>query len=148
MDQKVWFEDIQVGAKLPRQEFGPHTLVDGVRWAGVQENPSPTHTDRDYARAQRGVKGFISSGAQREAHLASMLMDWVGPRGDLRKWNIRHTASTFEGDMQYYTGTVIEKSPSSAEPWILCELEGKNQDGEDIIQGQCTLILPTRGGQS
>jgi len=144
MEQRVYFEDVEPGTRLPEREFGPHTLVAAIRWAGVQENPSPTHTDREGARAMRGLKGIITSGAQRESYLARMLMDWVSPRGDLRKLSLRHTASTFEGDMMRYSGTVIEKSPSAHDPWIVCEFEGKNQEGVQILRGQCTLSLPSR----
>jgi acyl dehydratase len=144
MEQKVFFEDIAVGTRLPVREFGPHTLVNGIRWAGIQEHPSPTHTDRDYVREHRGLRTFIASGAHREAYLARMLMDWVGPRGDLRKIGVRHTVSTFEGDMMCFSGTVVEKSPSPDDPWIVCEIDAKNQNGEAIMRGQCTLIVPSR----
>lgn len=144
MEQRVYYQDVKVGDSLPRLEFGPHTLVNGIRWAGIQEHPSPTHTDRDYVRKHRGLRTFIASGAHREAYLAKMLMEWVGPRGDLRKLNIRHSASTFEGDMMCYGGTVIEKSPSKDDPWIVCEIDAKNQDGEDIMRGTCTLMVPRR----
>jgi acyl dehydratase len=146
MEQRVYFEDIAQGTALPVREFGPHTLVDAIRWAGVQEHPSPTHTDRDYMRERRGAKGFIASGAHREAYLIRLLMDWVGPRGDLRKLSVRNTASTFEGDMMRFTGTVVEKSSSSEDPWIVCELDGRNQNGEQIVQGRCTLVVPSRQG--
>jgi acyl dehydratase len=151
LKQQVYFEDIDVGSSLPYREFGPHTLVDGIRWAGVQEHPSPTHTDREYMRERRGAKGFIASGANREAYLFRLLMDWVGPRGDLRKAAIRNTASTYEGDMMRFTGTVVEKSPSIQDPWIRCEIDARNQDGVEIMRGQCTLVVPSRdalGGRS
>jgi acyl dehydratase len=144
MEQRVYFEDVEPGTALPAREFGPHTLVSAIRWAGVQENPSPTHTDRERARALRGLKGIIASGAQRETYLSRMLLDWAGPRGDLRKMSLRHTASTFEGDMMRYSATVVEKSPAADDPWIVCELEGKNQDGVEILRGRCTLTLPSR----
>jgi hypothetical protein len=41
---QVYFEDIGLGTQAPRREFGPHTLVHGIRWAGAQEHPSPTGT--------------------------------------------------------------------------------------------------------
>jgi acyl dehydratase len=144
MEQNVFFEDIELGMRLPVREFGPHTLVNGIRWAGIQEHPSPTHTDRDYVRQHRGLRTFIASGAHREAYLARTLMDWVGPRGDLRKMAVRHTASTFEGDLLRFSGTVVEKSPSPDDPWITFELDAKNQNGEDIMRGQFTLIVPSR----
>lgn len=43
-----------------------------------------------------------------------------------------------------FSGTVVEKSPSPDDPWIVCEIDAKNQNGEDIMRGQCTLILPSR----
>jgi acyl dehydratase len=144
MEQRVFFEDVTVGTALPNREFGPHTLVDAIRWAGVQEHPSPTHTDREYGRERRGLKGIIASGTQREAYLVRLLMDWVGPRGDLRKLGVRNTASTFEGDMMRFTGTVIEKSAERHDPWIVCEVDGRNQNDEQILQGRCTLLLPLR----
>ncbi len=144
MEQRVYFEDVAPGAALPVREFGPHTLVAAIRWAGVQEHPSPTHTDREYGRARRGLKGIIASGAQREAYLLRLLMDWIGPRGDVRKLSVRNTAPTYEGDVMRFSGTVVEKSPSLDDPWIVCELDGRNQDGVQIVQGRCTLVLPSR----
>jgi len=142
--QQVYFEDLEVGSRLPTREFGPHTLVDGIRWAGVQEHPSPTHTDREYMRERRGAKGFIASGANREAYLFRLLYDWVGPGGDLRKSSLRNTASTYEGDLMRFGGTVVEKSPSAEDPWIVCEIDATNQDGVQIVRGQCTLMVPSR----
>ena len=50
------------------------------------------------------LKGIIASGAQREAYVLRLLMDWIGPRGDVRKLGVRNTASTYEGDMMRFTG--------------------------------------------
>ena len=95
MDQ-VHFEDVVVGAEIPVREYGPLTLVDTVRWAGLQENWQHLHFDRDHVREHNGLKTFIASGAYRQALLMRMLTDWIGPRGWLQKISIRHTYSTFE----------------------------------------------------
>ena len=73
------------------------TIVDTVRWAGLQENWQHLHYDRDHVRQHNGLKTFIASGAYRQALLMRMLTDWIGPRGWLQKISIRHTYSTFEG---------------------------------------------------
>ncbi len=39
---------------------------------------------------------------------------------------------------------ITEKSSDSSDPWISCELEGKNQEDRQILTGHCTLILPLR----
>jgi acyl dehydratase len=147
VEQRVYFEDVAPGTALPVREFGPHTLVAAIRWAGVQEHPSPTHTDREYGRERRGLKGIIASGAHREAYVLRLLMDWVGPRGDVRQLGVRNTASTYEGDMMRFTGTVVEKSPTVDEPWIVCDLDGRNQDDVQIVQGRCMLVLPVRSDE-
>jgi acyl dehydratase len=140
---QLYFEDVQPGDALPIREYGPLTIVDTVRWAGLQENTARLHYDRDWAR-QRGLTSFIASGQYRQALLMRMLTDWIGPRGVLRKLSLRHIYSTFEGDMMRYSGRVIEKSIDPEGPSIVCELEGKNQDERPILTGRCTLSLAQR----
>ena len=141
---QIHFEDLSCGDRLPSHEYGPLTVADTVRWAGLQENWSQLHFDRDYVREHNGMRTFIASGAYREALLFRMLTDWVGPKGRLNKITLRHTYSTFEGDSILYGGVILEKSASSADPWIRCEIEGKNQQGRQILTGSCILTIPAR----
>jgi acyl dehydratase len=143
MQQTHFFEDVTIGASIPAREFGPLTIVDTVRWAGLQENVQHLHFDRDHVRQHNGLRTFIASGAYRQALLIRMLTDWLGPRGWLRKISVRHTYSTFEGDMMRFLARVVDKAMDSSQ-WIVCELEGKNQDDRQILTGRCTLILPRR----
>lgn len=141
---QVFFEDVQPGDESPPTEFGPFTVVDAVRWAGLQENWQHLHFDRDHVRHHSGLRTFIASGAYRQALLVRTLTDWVGLRGRLRKLNIRHTYSTFEGDRMCFVVRVVEKSLAAADPWIKCEVQGNNQDGRQILCGHCTLLFPSR----
>ena len=139
-----FFEDVQAGAELVSRDYGPLTIVETVRWAGLQENTQQLHYDRDWVREHAGLRTFIASGAYRQALLMRMLTDWLGPRGMLRRLSVRHTYSTFEGDSIRFAARAVEKSPDRADPWIRCELEGANQEGRGILVGQCTLVLPRR----
>ena len=139
-----FFEDVQARAELVSRDYGPLTIVETVRWAGLQENTQQLHYDRDWVREHAGLRTFIASGAYRQALLMRMLTDWVGPRGMLRKLSVRHTYSTFEGDTMRFAARAVEKSPDRADPWLRCELEGANQEGRGILVGQCTLVLPRR----
>ena len=141
---QIYFEDLSCGDRLPSQEYGPLTVADTVRWAGLQENWSQLHFDRDHVRNHNGMRTFIASGAYREALLFRMLTDWVGPKGRLNKISLRHTYSTFEGDIIVYSGTILEKSASSANPWVRCEIEGTNRQGRQILTGSCILTIPVR----
>ena len=144
--EQVYFEDVSVGDAIPQREYGPLTIVDTVRWAGLQENWQHLHFDRDNVRERNGLKTFIASGAYRQALLMRMLTDWIGPLGQLRKLSLRHLHPTFEGDMIRYSGKVVEKSASATPSWVACDLEGKNQNDRQILTGRCTLILPLRVG--
>jgi acyl dehydratase len=142
--EETYFDDVQIGTKLPAREFGPHTLAHAVQWSGVQENLGLLHYDREHVREHSGLRTVIASGALRQSLLTTILTDWAGPRGRLRKMELRHTVSTFEGDTHRYAATVVEKSPDPAEPWVICQLEGRNQNDEVILTGRCTLTIPTR----
>ena len=144
MNQLNYFDDVGVGESIPPREYGPLTIVDTVRWAGLQENWQHLHYDRDHVRQHNGLKTFIASGAYRQALLMRILTDWIGPRGWLKKISVRHTYSTFEGDMMRFSARIAEKSTDTAAPWLICELQGTNQDDKQILTGRCSLILPTR----
>jgi acyl dehydratase len=143
MKQSIFFETISVGDHIPPRVFGPLTIVETVRWAGLQENWQHLHYDRDHVRQHNGLPTFIASGAYRQALLARMLTDWIGPRGWLKKLWVRHTYSTFEGDIMRFSATVIGKSADSSAHSIACDLEGTNQDNRQILIGRCTLLLPS-----
>ena len=142
--QPLFFEDVAVGTRLPTREHGPLTIVDTVRWAGLQENWQHLHYDRDHVRDHNGLRTFIASGAYRQALLMRLITDWIGPRGMLCKLSIRHTYSTFEGDSMRFGGEVVEQSASPDDPWLTCTLEGHNQEDREILTGRCTVRLPSR----
>jgi acyl dehydratase len=144
-DQQLYFEDVQVGDAITPGEYGPLTIMDTVQWAGIQENWGRLHFDRENVRAVNGLRTFIASGDYRQALLARTLTDWIGARGWLRTFSVRYTAPTFEGDLMRYAGRVVEKSDDPAAPWIACDLEGTNQDGQRTLTGRCTIELPRRG---
>jgi len=143
----LYFEDVTAGDSIPPREYGPLTIVDTVRWAGLQENSQHLHFDRDHVREHNGLRTFIASGAYRQALLIRTLTDWIGARGWLRKISVRHAYSTFEGDTIRFSGRVLEKSADSFDSWITCDLEGTNQDERQILTGGCTLILPRRNAE-
>jgi len=139
-----YFEDVDVGTKIPVREYGPHDVVTAVFWAGVQENPGLLHLDRDHARQYRRAPSIVASGALRQSFMTRVITDWAGPRGFLNAMEIRHTASTHEGDMQRYSGTVVEKSDDPDKPWLVIDIDGQDQNGNQIIAGRCTMLLPRR----
>ena len=145
--RQLYFDDVQVGHAIPERQHGPLSIVDNVRWVGFQENwEARLHYDREHVRENSGLRSFIAPGAYREALIARMLTDWVGPDGMLRKLAVRQTRPTIEGDTMFFSAAVVEKSGDASDPWLTCEVEGKNQDGEPIVTGRCTVTLPVSFG--
>ncbi len=142
--EQAGFEQTRLGDQIPEREFGPLTIQDTVRWAGFQENSAQLHYDREHARSHSGLKTFIASGEYRQALLMRVLTDWIGPRGMIRKLNLRQTFPTYEGDLMRFSAKVIEKSANASDPWIVCELIGKNQEDRQILTGRCALMLSKR----
>jgi acyl dehydratase len=137
---------INVGDEIVSAEFGPLTIVDTVRWAGVQENTERLHWDREYAREHSQLRTFIASGGYRQALLARALTDWLGANGRLAKMKVRHVAPTFEGDMLRYSVRVAEKSAQGPAVTLTCDVEGSNQQNEKVLTGSCTLTVSPRAG--
>ncbi len=145
VDQKLFIEDVQVSQAAPERRHGPLTLVDTIRWCGFQQNWwASLHYDRERVRTRSGLRSFIASGAYREALVARMITDWIGPRGMLRRLAMRHVASTLEGDSMLYTMTVVDKSKDPRDPQVTFQVEGRNQEDKQILTARCTVTLPTR----
>jgi acyl dehydratase len=136
------FTEPQVGDELVTAEFGPLTIIDTVRWAGVQENVEQLHFDREFVRENSRLRTFIASGGYRQALLARALTDRIGPRGKLLQLRVRHTAPTFEGDMLRYSARITETTKNREGNAITCEVEGKNQQNEQILVGSCIVLVP------
>jgi acyl dehydratase len=134
-------EGLKVGTDIPPASYGPLTIMDTVRWAGVQENSEQVHWDREFAREHSKLRTFIASGSYRQALLARTLTDWIGPTGRLRKMKVRHVAPLFEGDTITFGGRVVEAGEDAHERTAVCEVEGRNQDGMLLVTGQCVVAL-------
>jgi acyl dehydratase len=132
----------KVGDELVSAKFGPLNIIDTVRWAGVQENVERLHFDREFAREKARLRTFIASGGYRQALLARALTDRIGPRGRLLKLRVRHTAPTFEGDRLHYSAQVTEIARREDGTAITCDVEGKNQQGEQVLVGSCVVLVP------
>ena len=132
---------IGTGDEIVSAEFGPITIVDTVRWAGVQENSERIHWDREYAREHSRLRTFIVSGGHRQALLARALTDWLGPMGRLVRMRVRHLAPTFEGDTIRFSVRVRNKEIQPGGTALECDVDGKNQEQNPVLSGSCRLLM-------
>ena len=167
----LYFEDVEVGRKLPSMVRGPLTIGDMVAWnaaigpsykAGrwgfldvlksphaVSHNPalnfpvkySQQHEDSNIA-AGRGMPGPFDNGVMRSAWAAPLITNWMGDNGFLRKLEIQVRAPGIYGDVTTYEGAVTEKDDEKST--VTLELTGTNQAGQVSTKGSALVELPRK----
>lgn len=133
--------ELQVSLEFAAATFGPLTIVDTVRWAGVQENVERIYFDRELARQSGASRTFIASGGYRQALVVRMLTDCAGSNGRLLKLCVRHTAPTYEGDMLHCSARVTEAKQVGDATELVCEVKAKNQEDKEVLTGSCVLRI-------
>jgi acyl dehydratase len=166
-----YWEDVVVGEDLSPIVRGPLSLMDttgflgacgrirthGVLLEEVKRHPAHYfrtpeggveytgmgHHREDVAR-QVGVPGTYDYGPQRVAWLGSLVTNWMGDegllkrlRGDLRGFNV-------VGDTTWCKGKVARKHTQGRFPLVDVDLWSENQRGETTSKGVATVLLPAR----
>ena len=170
-NEMIYFEDVEVGRKLPSMVRGPLTIGDMVAWnaaigpsykAGrwgfldvlkaphaVSHNPalnfpvkySQQHEDSNIA-AGRGMPGPFDNGVMRSAWAAPLITNWMGDNGFLRKLDVQVRAPGIYGDVTTYEGAVTEKDDEKST--VTLELTGTNQAGQVSTKGSALVELPRK----
>ncbi len=167
----LYFEDVEVGQKIPSMVRGPLTIGDMVAWnagmgpsykAGrwgflealksphaISHNPvlnfpvkySQQHEDANIA-AGRGMPGPFDNGVMRFAWAAPLITNWMGDNGFLRKLEIQVRAPGIYGDVTTYDGAVSEKDDQKS--MVTVEFAGTNQAGQVSTKGTALVELPRK----
>ena len=169
----LYWEDVNVGDKLPTKCTGPCTYgdfranCDGVRLAqygksfeisyylykgrnsGKSSNPA---TNWDWADehsdpivcVNRGIPLPFDHGVARSAYAATIVTDWMGDDGWLFRLKTAHRETYLIGDTLWLTGTVVGKEMIKEGASVRLELSMSNQLGRVATQGEATVLLPTR----
>lgn len=142
MATSLRFEDVQTGMELPSVAFGPLTTQDLVRWAAASGDYNPIHYDKDIAHAQ-GLPTVVVHGPLKLALCATMLTEWIGPRGRLKRLGSSYRGMDFPGDTLTCGGQVMAKSvDENGEQCVDCEIWVENQRGERTTKGTARVSLP------
>lgn len=166
-----YWEDVQVGDELPPIVRGPLSLMDTAGFLGAcgrirthgllleEVKRHPAHYfrtpeggveytgmghHREDVAAQVGVPGTYDYGPQRVAWLASLVTNWMGDagllkrlKGDLRGFNV-------VGDTTWCKGKISRKHVHGLYHLVDLEIWTDNQRGETTTRGLATVLLPSR----
>jgi acyl dehydratase len=165
-------EDVRPGDEVPRMARGPLSLMDCIAFVvgwggsflfahgyayrfwrrhpgafpanefGVPDSPERTHWDADFARSI-GAAGAFDYGPQRVAWCATLLTNWMGDAGFLRRLNVRLSTPNYHGDVLWLSGQVTAVDAATGE--VTIEITGLNQRDVLVCSGTATVLLPRRG---
>jgi acyl dehydratase len=173
-DTPRYFEDVEVGDKLPTMPKGPMTVTgfiayaqgwgglyiraNRLAWKQVQAHPGlgirnrfniPDCPERVHWEPEMalmvGAPGAYDYGPERCSWLTQHLTDWMGDAGFLVRATSKLRRHNPEGDLLFIDGAVTGKRVENGRHLVDVEQEARNQDGELSVVGMGTVALPSRG---
>ncbi len=171
--QVRYYEDVLIGEELPPIARGPLSLMDtmgflvgcgrghthGILLASVVKHPSHYFRNkeaggaieytgighhRDSVAKEVGVPGTYDYGPQRSSWLASLVTNWMGDAGFLKRSRSELRRFNTIGDTTWAKGRVIDKAVRSGHPCVDLDVRCENQRGELTAKGVATVVLPSR----
>ena len=154
MANQLQWEDVGVDCEVtPISRVASRQSL--VKWAGASMDFNPLHYDDSFAEAQ-GVGKPIIHGALKRQWLISLMTDWIGEQGTLKKFSCQYRAMDYprlmksmteshEGETWWCKGRVVNKYIEGDVHYVDCDIWLENGKDEKTTTGKATVILPSRG---
>ena len=144
--QTVYFEDIEVGTKIPELTIGPLTSTHTQAFEShVADIHRPTGGEGNPMISSGIVPGLYAVGVLRVAWFGSMLNRWIGPNGFIRNLGHLNREWVLVGYKYVCSGEVIKKYVEDGRCLVQCELGVASEWGKVTNPGWATVELPSRG---
>ena len=144
-DVQLYFEDVQDGMELPSFVQGPVETPDIVRFSAAVENFEQLHHDYRWC-VEHGFPDVLINGPIKQAMLTTMLTNWIGEGGFLKKLGCQHRGMDVPGNTLTARGRVANKYEKDGLGYVECEVWVDNQNGDITCPGTATAILPRSKG--
>ncbi len=169
-----FYEDVEVGEKLPTMMKGPMTVTGFIcyaqGWGGlyiranklayqmqqkhpgtgiknrfnVPDCPERVHWDEEFA-LQVGAPGAYDYGPERASWLTHHATNWMGDDGFLRSANSEIRRHNPDGDVIFINGEVTRKWVEDGKHLVEITQKATTHRDELSAQGTCVVELPSRG---
>ena len=143
----VCYEDIEVGAEIPRLEKGPLTTAHLMRWSAAMENWHKIHYDLPFAVEHDKLPGLVINGSLKQQFVMQALKDWVGPDGWVWKASFQFRAMNIAGETLWVWARVTGKRDGPGYGLVDLELGIVNEDGKESTPGRATVAVRYRDGK-
>ncbi len=142
MADQVYFEDVNVGDEIPKLVKNC-TTQQLVMWAAGSGDMYPIHYDKDFA-AGNGLPGVIVHGALKNAFLGQLLHDWIGDKGQIKKYGCQYRGMDVPGQEITCRGVITNKTQEDGKNLVELDIWTEIPSGEKTTPGKATVILPSR----
>lgn len=132
-------EAVYEGMEIPPLVKYP-SQVALFRFSAVTWNAHRIHYDREYA-AGEGYPNVLVQGHLHGAYLTQMLLDWIGSRGVIRRFEWSNRRPAFPGDTLTCKGRVTQVAEEAGGVVVECEVWEENQAGDVCAPGSATVFL-------
>lgn len=123
--------------KHPGHFFRNPEAGGGIEYTGIGHH-------RESTAKEVGVPGVYDYGPQRSSWMASLVTNWMGDAGFLKRCRTEMRRFNTMGDSTWCRGRVSRKYIKDNHCLVDIELRGENQRGELTTPGLATVILPSR----
>jgi acyl dehydratase len=168
-----FWEDVEVGDKLPTMVKGPMTVTGFIAYAqgwgglyiranklawkqqhkhpglgiknrfGIPDCPERVHWEEAFAHMV-GAPGAYDYGPERCSWLTHHMTNWMGDAGFLRRASCKIRRHNPEGDTVFIEGEVVRKYQENGQHLVEIKQEARNQTGEQSAVGSGVVQLPAR----
>jgi acyl dehydratase len=173
-----YWEDVEVGQELPPIARGPLSLMDtmgflvgcgrghthGVLLKGAVRHPGHFFRNpeagggveytgighhRESAAKEVGVPGTYDYGPQRSAWVATLVTNWMGDAGFLKRIKTELRRFNTMGDTTWCKGKIVKKYLQDGYALVDIDVWAENQRGEKTVtNGAATVVLPSKDTKS
>jgi len=171
-----YWDEVQEGEELPEIVRGPLSLMDtmgflvgsgrghthGVIFKNAVKHPGHFFRNpeagggieytgighhRESTAKEVGVPGVYDYGPQRSSWMASLVTNWMGDAGFLKRVRTQMRGFNIMGDCTWARGKVTRKYIKDGNALVDIEIRGENQRGELTTPGLATVLLPSLNPQ-
>ncbi|MFM5932311.1 MAG: MaoC family dehydratase N-terminal domain-containing protein [Novosphingobium sp.] len=171
-----YWDEVQEGEELPEIVRGPLSLMDtmgflvgsgrghthGVIFKNAVKHPGHFFRNpeagggieytgighhRESTAKEVGVPGVYDYGPQRSSWMASLVTNWMGDAGFLKRVRTQMRGFNIMGDCTWARGRVTRKYVKDGHALVDIDIRGENQRGELTTPGLATVLLPSLNPQ-
>jgi hypothetical protein len=128
---------LQAAVKHPGHFFRNPEAGGGVEYTGIGHH-------RESVAKEVGVPGTYDYGPQRSSWMCSLVTNWMGDAGVIKRVRTEMRRFNIMGDTTFCKGKVLRKYVKDNTGLVDIELAAENQRGELTTPGIATVALPSR----